>query len=231
MTESRCQKVFVGYYRVSTAQQGQSGLGLEAQQDAVKRFVDNDLLAASFVEIESGRNAERPQLARALAECRRRRATLVIAKLDRLSRNVLFIAKLLESDVELVCCDMPSANRLVLHMMSAIAQNEAEMISARTRCALAAAKARGVKLGGSKNHTLTAKDLAKGRAVSAAVRTAKARERAAELMPVIDELKASGATTLQQIADGLTERGISPPRGGQWQLCSVSRIIQTGTVS
>jgi len=229
--ESRAQKVFVGYYRVSTAQQGQSGLGLEAQQEAVKRFVGNDLLAASFVEIESGRNAERPQLARALAECRRRRATLVIAKLDRLSRNVLFIAKLLESDVELVCCDLPSANRLVLHMMSAIAQNEAEMISARTRSALAAAKARGAKLGGSKNYRLTAEDLTKGRAASAAVRAAKARERAAELMPVIDEMREAGVVTLQAIADGLTERGISPPRGGKWQLCSVSRIIQAGAKS
>lgn len=229
--ETRTRKNFVGYYRVSTAQQGISGLGLEAQQEAVRRYVGADVLAASFVEVESGRNADRPQLARALAECRRRRATLVIAKLDRLSRNVLFIAKLLESDVELVCCDMPAANRLVLHMMSAIAENEAQMISTRTKAALAAAKARGVKLGGAKNYTLTADDLNKGRAASAVVRSRAARERAAELMPVVDELKAAGATTLQQIADGLAERGISPPRGGKWQLCSVSRIMQVGAMS
>jgi DNA invertase Pin-like site-specific DNA recombinase len=217
------EKTYIGYCRVSTAVQGVSGLGLESQQAAVRRFVGDGKLAAEFIEVESGRNNERPQLAAALLECRRRRATLVIAKLDRLSRNVRFVATLLESNVPIICADMPTADRMVLQMMSVVAEREAEMISARTKAALAAAKARGVRLGGTYN--FDAGDRVRGSAAGARVRTAKAQERALELAPVIKEIKAAGGTTLKAIAAGLTARGIDPPRGGAWQLCSVSKLV------
>src|SRR3954466_14112607 len=138
---------FVAYYRVSTDRQGQSGLGLDAQRAAVAGFFGARELIAEFTEVESGKRADRPQLAAALDLCRRRRAMLVIAKLDRLARNVAFIASLMEAGVEFTAVDMPSANKLTLHILAAVAEHEREMISARTRAALAAAKARGVRLG------------------------------------------------------------------------------------
>ena len=132
---------YVAYYRVSTDRQGESGLGLDAQRQAVTRHIGGNP-AAEFKEIESGkRHGNRPQLAAALAECRQRRATLVIAKLDRLGRNVAFISALMESNVDFVCCDNPHATKLLLHMLAAFAEHEREAISQRTRAALAAAKA------------------------------------------------------------------------------------------
>jgi DNA invertase Pin-like site-specific DNA recombinase len=217
----------VAYFRVSTLGQGQSGLGLEAQQAAVKQYVGTDgIIAATFTEVESGRNSDRPQLARAIAECRRRRAVLVIAKLDRLSRNVRFIAGLLESDVEVVACDMPSANKFMLHVMSAIAQHEAEMISKRTKDALAAARARGVVLGGSRSHAFTCIERRKGSALGVATRRADSQRHAAEIAPVIADLRAEGCTTLQALADGLNARGMPTVRGKAWQPMQVVRIIQ-----
>ena len=141
--------LFVAYYRVSTDKQGLKGLGMEAQREAVTRFMTGKgQLAAEFVEVESGRkDTNRPQLHAALAECRKRHAVLVIAKLDRLARNVHFISGLMNSDVEFVAVDMPSANRLTIHILAAVAEHEREMISQRTKAALAAAKARGTKLG------------------------------------------------------------------------------------
>lgn len=139
---------FVAYYRVSTDKQGLKGLGMEAQREAVSRFMTGKGdLAAAFIEVESGRKDNRPQLHAALAECRKRRAVLVIAKLDRLARNVHFISGLMNSDVEFVAVDMPSASRLTIHILAAVAEHEREMISQRTKAALAAAKARGIKLG------------------------------------------------------------------------------------
>jgi DNA invertase Pin-like site-specific DNA recombinase len=139
---------YVAYYRVSTDRQGQSGLGLDAQRQAVAQFVGAGQLVGEFTEIESGkRHTNRPQLAAALSECRRRKTTLVIAKLDRLARNVHFISGLMESGVEFVAVDMPSANRLTIHILAAVAEHEREMISQRTKAALAQAKARGRKLG------------------------------------------------------------------------------------
>jgi DNA invertase Pin-like site-specific DNA recombinase len=139
---------FVAYYRVSTDKQGLKGLGMEAQREAVARFMNGKGdLAAAFIEVESGRKDNRPQLHAALSECRRRRAVLVIAKLDRLARNVHFISGLMNSDVEFVAVDMPSASRLTIHILAAVAEHEREMISQRTKAALAAAKARGIKLG------------------------------------------------------------------------------------
>ena len=139
---------FVAYYRVSTDKKGLKGLGMEAQREAVARFMNGKgELAAAFIEVESGRKDNRPQLHAALSECRRRRAVLVIAKLDRLARNVHFISGLMNSDVEFVAVDMPSASRLTIHILAAVAEHEREMISQRTKAALAAAKARGIKLG------------------------------------------------------------------------------------
>ncbi len=138
---------FVAYYRVSTDRQGQSGLGLNAQRAAVAGFVSARELVAEFTEVESGKRNDRPQLAMALNLCRRRRAMLVIAKLDRLARNGAFIANLMESGGEFTAVDMPSANKLTLHILAAVAEHEREMISARTKAALAAAKVRGVTLG------------------------------------------------------------------------------------
>src|SRR5260370_29481903 len=139
---------FIAYYRVSTDRQGASGLGLDAQRQAVAGFIGTGQLVAEFTEIESGRrHTNRPQLLAALAECRKRRATLVIAKLDRLARNVAFISALMESGADFVCCDNPNASPLLLHMLAAFAEHERQQISERTKAALAAAKARGTKLG------------------------------------------------------------------------------------
>src|SRR5215831_14538405 len=143
------QPRFISYYRVSTSQQGASGLGLEAQREAVARHVAGagGVIVAEFQEIESGKRNDRPEIAAALAACRLRRVTLVIAKLDRLARNVHFISSLMESGVDFVACDNPHATRLTIHILAAVAEHEREMISQRTIAALAAAKARGVKLG------------------------------------------------------------------------------------
>src|SRR5215472_1667667 len=140
---------FIAYLRVSTDKQGHSGLGLDAQRSAVQRHASStgDRIAAEFVEIESGRKSDRPELTAALAACRARRAVLLIAKLDRLARNVAFVSNLMEAGVEFVAADMPTVNRLTVHILAAVAEEEARMISARTKAALEAAKARGVRLG------------------------------------------------------------------------------------
>src|SRR5262245_563438 len=134
---------FVSYYRVSTGQQGRSGLGLEAQQAAVRNYLDGRVghLVGEFTEIESGHKIERPELAKALALCNRYKATLLIARLDRLARNVHFISGLMETEVKFVACDMPEATPFMLHIYAAAAQEEARAISARTKAALAAARA------------------------------------------------------------------------------------------
>jgi DNA invertase Pin-like site-specific DNA recombinase len=140
---------FVAYYRVSTAEQGRSGLGLDAQQAAVLNYLNGGTwqLVGEFTEVESGRKTERPELAKALALCRKHNATLVIARLDRLARNVHFISGLMETKVKFVACDMPEATPFMLHIYAAVAQEEARAVSARTKAALAAAKQRGVRLG------------------------------------------------------------------------------------
>ena len=146
---ARAARRFVAYYRVSTDRQGRSGLGLEAQQKAVRDYLDGGAweIVAEFVEVESGKRSDRPELARALDACRKRKGKLVIAKLDRLSRNLAFIATLMELGVEFVAVDNPHANKLTIHILAAVAEHEREAISERTRAALAAAKARGTMLG------------------------------------------------------------------------------------
>ena len=213
---------YVAYYRVSTQRQGKSGLGLDAQRKAVNdRLCGQANLIAQYTEIESGGRSDRPRLAEALAACRLHRATLIIAKLDRLARNVAFVSNLMEAGVEFEAVDFPQANRLTIHILSAVAEHEAKMISDRTRGALAAAKARGVALGGFRGRAGTCKDLIKARAA----RTAKADRRASDLAATIQTIGSEGATSLGDFAAGLNERGIAAPRGGDWRPAQVRRVL------
>lgn len=215
---------FIAYYRVSTARQGRSGLGLDAQQAAVRGYLNGGAwsLVSEVIEVESGKRNDRPKLAEALRLCRLHKATLIIAKLDRLARNVAFVSDLMESGVEFVAVDFPQANRLTVHILAAVAEHEAKAISERTKAALAQAKARGVKLGGDRGHMPAI--AAQGYAASLSVRQEKANGRAADLLPVIAEVRAAGATTLQAVADALNARGIPTARGGQWSPVQVQRV-------
>jgi len=217
---------FVAYYRVSTAKQGASGLGLEAQQESVRSYLNGGRwkMVDELTEIESGKRNDRPALARALALCRIHKATLIIAKLDRLARNVNFISNLMESGVEFTAVDFPQANRLTVHILAAVAEHEAAMISARTKSALQAARARGVALG-TPNHSLIARHAQKGTRASATVRSANARKRAEDILPVLQAVQDAGVTTLAGIAETLNERGIPAPRGGSWSPVQVSRVL------
>jgi DNA invertase Pin-like site-specific DNA recombinase len=214
---------YVAYYRVSTGRQGKSGLGLEAQRQAVRDHLDGGSwkLIGEFTEVESGKRSDRPKLAEALTACRIQGAKLIIAKLDRLARNVAFISNLMESKVEFEAVDFPQANRLTIHIMAAIAEHEAKMISDRTRAALAAAKARGKRLGGFRGRAGTAADCAKARQAKSLAATA----RAADIAPVIDDIRTAGANSLRSIAKELNERGITAPRGGVWSGAQVRAVM------
>ena len=202
------------YLRVSTDRQGQSGLGLDAQRAAVAAYVAERPVLGEFVEVESGRKDDRPQLAAALALCRQRRAVLVIAKLDRLARSVAFISNLMASGVEFVAADMPQANRLTVHILAAVAEHEREMIAQRTKAALAVAKARGTRLGNPRPNMAAARAVASANA---------ARFRAA-IRPQIQVLRTEGRS-LREIATELNARGISCSRGGMWHPASVRALI------
>src|ERR1700733_6270649 len=180
---------FVSYLRVSTARQGASGLGLEAQRAAVTAYLNGGewSLVQEVLEVESGKRNDRPALADALRLCRKHKATLVIAKLDRLARNVHFISGLMESGVEFVAADMPHADRFQLHIYAAMSEQEALAISARTKAALAAAKARGKQLGGRR---VSEERWTEIREAAQQVRKAEADKRGAELLPVIETIKA-----------------------------------------
>jgi DNA invertase Pin-like site-specific DNA recombinase len=182
-------------------------------------------LLDEFIEVESGKNLDRPQLERALALCRLHKATLVVAKLDRLARNLHFLSGLMESGVEFVACDLPSANRLTIHVLAAVAEAEALAISQRMKAALKAAKARGVVLGGDRG-SLTKKVRDKGRAIGIEVRRQRARKRAADLLPIIEAIREEGAISLQDIADGLNKRSIPTAQGGAWQPTQVMRVLE-----
>jgi DNA invertase Pin-like site-specific DNA recombinase len=221
---------FVSYLRVSTARQGISGLGLEAQRESVASFLNGGRwsLVQEVVEVESGKRNDRPAIAEALRLCRLHRAILIIAKLDRLARNVHFISSLMESGVEFVAVDFPQANRLTVHILAAVAEHEASMISARTKAALAAAKARGVKLGGQRGSLARMEGMSrKGNAASVTVRRAATAKRNEDLLPVIEDLRTAGAVTPQQIAHCLNERGITAARGGEWSAVQVCRILKS----
>jgi DNA invertase Pin-like site-specific DNA recombinase len=220
---------FISYLRVSTARQGVSGLGIEAQRESVSNFLNGGrwTLVQEVVEIESGKRNDRPAIAEALRLCRLHRATLVIAKLDRLARNVHFISSLMESGVEFIAVDFPQANRLTVHILAAVAEHEAKMISDRTKAALSAAKVRGVELGGRRGQLERMPAMAaKGNKASAAVRSAAAAKRNDDLMPVIREVLESGPASNRQIADVLNERGITAARGGAWSAVQVRRILE-----
>lgn len=216
---------FIGYFRVSTGKQEQSGLGLEAQQQAVARFLSarHAELLTEIVEVESGSKADRPKLTEALRLCRVYGATLLIAKLDRLARNVAFISNLMESGVEFRAVDFPSANKLTIHILAAVAEHEAQMIRDRTRSALAAAKRRGVLLGGDRGNLPAV--ARKGAVASANSRQLRAAARAFDLEPILTELLGQGLS-YRQIADELTLRSVDTPRGGPWGPSQVFRLVQ-----
>ncbi|RWF77025.1 MAG: recombinase family protein [Mesorhizobium sp.] len=219
---------FISYLRVSTGKQGRSGLGLEAQRETVRSFLNGGSwsLVAEFVEVESGTGkADRPKLEEALAHCRIMGATLIVANVSRLTRSPDFMARLVAAGVEVRFCDLPTiegpAGRFMLRQMLAVAELEAGMIGERTKKALAAAKARGVKLG--KPENLGNQD--KGRKAGRATRTARSNRRATDLAPIIADIRASGASTLREIAAALNERNIPTTRGGIWSAVQVSRIL------
>lgn len=213
---------FVSYLRVSTDKQGRSGLGLEAQRAAVADYLNggNWKLVAEVVEIESGKRKDRPKLAEAIALCRAHRATLVVAKLDRLARNAAFLLNLRDAGIEFVACDMPDANRMTVGILAVVAEDEAERISARTKAALAAAKARGKQLGGFRGHAASPADAARARQAKAA----KADERAANLSPILARIDPDGRASLRSVALQLNEEGVPTPSGtGTWTPTAVAR--------
>jgi DNA invertase Pin-like site-specific DNA recombinase len=215
---------FVSYFRVSTERQGRSGLGLAAQREAVEEYVarQGGVLVATFTEVESGKVNARPQLEAALLRCRATRATLLVAKLDRLSRDAGFLMTLRNGDVKFQALDLPEANTLTLGVMAAMAQHEREVISARTVAALAARKARGLALGTPRD--LSAYQPGASKAGNA-VKAAKADDFAQGIMPMIEEAEAMGAVTLRAIADHLNQAGATTARGKAWTAVAVQRVM------
>jgi DNA invertase Pin-like site-specific DNA recombinase len=217
---------FVSYLRVSTQRQGKSGLGLEAQREAVTNFLNGGrwTLIQEVVEVESGKRSDnRPQLAKALALCRIHKATLLVAKLDRLARNVAFISALMESGVKFQAVDMPDVNDMVVHILASVAQGEAKAISDRTKVALAAAKARGTKLGGLRWDITSV--AAEGRQAALQVRQEKAAKYRADILPLIREHQQQGTVALSAIAAALNADNTPAPRGGAWSANQVRRIL------
>ena len=219
---------FVAYYRVSTRKQGRSGLGVAAQREAVSHYLNGGdwRIIGEFTEVESGRRADRPELERALAAARVHRVPLVVAKVDRLTRSVAFLSRLLEAGVDVRFADLPAiegpTGRFMLQQMCAVAELEAGFISDRTKRALAAAKARGKRLGGNRGVALTKAARKAGRDVQ----TTRATGRAADLAPVLKELREAGVTSLGGIARALTERGIPTARGrSEWTPMQAARVM------
>lgn len=206
---------WICYYRVSTTKQGESGLGMDAQHSAVTRYIEahGGAIIAEFTETESGKKASnRPELLAALDLCRKQKATLAIAKLDRLARNVHFISGLLESGVNFIAVDQPMKDRFMLHVQAAFAEEECRRIGQRTKEAMAAAKRRGVVIG------------ATGRERAKKLK-AEALERAKALAPVFAEFAAAGITEYRHIRDELNRRGIPSPGGGKWHLATTHKIV------
>lgn len=232
----------VAYLRVSTKAQRQSGLGLDAQEAAVEDYCRRygAKRIKTYTEAESGRKSDRPELLKAIGHARLAGATLVVAKLDRLSRNVAFLAHLIESGVDFACCDIPSANKLTLHVMAAIAEHEAEAISQRTKAALAAAKARGILLGSAREGHWRGREAARERgrrkavAKAAAERSRAAAEAYAFLLPAIRDWRSSGAS-LADIAARLNTDGHLTRSAKPWSATAVCRLLNrdlgTGTAS
>ena len=215
---------YVAYLRVSTRKQGYSGLGLEAQREIIQKYLRDKIPVAEFVEIESGRKKDRPKLKEALSLCRKTEATLIVAKLDRLARNVSFLSNLLENDVEIVFCDFPQANKMVLHILSAISQYEVELIAARTKSALQAKKARGFRLG-DPEHLMDKHE----QAIQNSIRTCREkadnnpnnRRAVAMLRTLVKE-----EHTLQEVADILNREGFVTSKGGRFYKSTVYKLIR-----
>lgn len=211
------------YYRVSTTKQGIDGHGVNAQKAAVTGFLNGGQwkVVGEFTEVESGKRADRPQLAKAIEACRLYGARLVVAKLDRLSRDPDFLRGLERAGVEFVAADMPNANKLTIGIMALVAEQEREAISARTKAALQAAKARGKVLGGYRGKAFSEAD----HAAASAARKAKGDAQANRFAPAIAEIQAGGITSASGIAKALNERGIPTARGGEWQAVQVQRVL------
>ena len=216
---------WISYLRVSTDRQGKSGLGIEAQRHSVAEYLNGGSwsLVKEYVEVETGKNIDRPMLAEAIKACRAYGAKLVIAKLDRLSRDAHFLLGLEKAGVDFVAADMPNANRLTVGIMAMVAEEERRMISKRTKDALAAAKRRGKKLGGDRGVVPSRKT----RALAVEALQARANSRASDIAPIIKDLQAAGAESLRAIADGLNEAGIPTARGnGKWSAVQVQRVLE-----
>jgi DNA invertase Pin-like site-specific DNA recombinase len=222
----------VAYYRVSTKKQGDSGLGLEAQQAAIQAFTDekNATIIRQYTEVETGKSANRPELQKALAHAKRAKATLVIAKLDRLARNVHFTSGLMEAGVDFVACDIPYANRLTVHILAAVAEDEARRISERTKVALAAAKRRGTKLGSARESHWKGREnkrlagLQKARMASIESKRRAAKDAYADVAPLIKQRRDSGMS-LRGIARVLDAEGYTTRRGRPWNPVQVANIL------
>ena len=225
-------KKIVAYFRVSTKKQGSSGLGLEGQKSAVAEYIGHaGSLVAEYVEVESGRSKTRPELLKAIAHAKRSKATLVVAKLDRLARNVAFTSALMKAKVEFVACDNPHATKFTIHILAAVAELEAEQISQRTKTALAEAKRRGQKLGSAREGHWDGKEAIRQAGLQKARTSAAKSIRAAfeaeysDLFPIIKELHGEGAS-LQTIAQKLNEQGHTTRTGKPWNKMQVSRVLQ-----
>ena len=215
---------YVAYLRVSTQKQGFSGLGLESQREIIQNYLYDITPISEFIEVESGRKNNRPKLKEALDLCRKTGATLIVAKLDRLARNVLFLSSLLENDVEIVFCDFPQANKMVLHILAAISQYEAELIATRTRQALAAKKARGSKLG-NPEHLLDKYEEALANSNRTNREKAKANpnnKRAVAFLKIL----AGQDMTLNQMAETLNKEGFVTSQGFQFTPSTVYKLIK-----
>jgi|TARA_B100001094_G_C18053779_1_gene731400 DNA invertase Pin-like site-specific DNA recombinase len=212
---------FVGYVRVSTDKQGKEGLGIAAQKDAINTHLNGGQweLLKVFEEVESGKKSDRPELTEALAYCKKHKAKLVIARLDRLARNLYFIASLIESGIDFECCDMPQANKMTIQILAAVAEAERDRISMNTKRALHQAKLRGVQLGNPTNLEAAAK---RGNETKKAM----ADDKAAQLRAILVGLEQAGVTSLQGVADALNARGIPTARGGQWYPSTVSNYMK-----
>lgn len=215
-------KKAVAYFRVSTVRQRESGLGLDAQREIVRRFANShgQQIISEHTEVESGKktDVDRPQLAAALALCRKLDATLIVSKLDRLSRNALFLLQLQQANVEFICCDCPNVDRFTVGILALVAQRERELISERTKSALAAAKARGIRLG-TRTPDRQVRLMMKGY-------KRQGEQFIARVRPIIEEIKSSGVTTLTGIAQCLSRRGI-PTRTGKtvWFASTVKTVV------
>jgi DNA invertase Pin-like site-specific DNA recombinase len=218
----------IGYLRVSTKGRGESGLGLEAQRTAIESYAKQSSanVVTYYTEVESEKLANRPELAKALAHCRRSKATLIVAKIDRLARNVAFLSALMDSKVPFVACDNPHANRLTLHILAAVAEAEAKAISDRTKAALTAYRARGGKLGAEllQCRNLTPVSIAKGQKLGAAAARRVATEAYADIAEALRSRRDAGQT-LKQIADHLNSEGHTTRRGKPWNPVQVLRVL------